>query len=90
MVKIQPFGDRVVVEILTPEEKVGGLIVPTSKEKSNKGLVVASGDGEDAGKIKVGDIVLFTVGTGLNYSTGTSDFKVLNVRDIIGKVIGEE
>ena len=56
MVQIQPFGDRVVVEVLTPEEVVGGLIVPTSKDKSNKGLVVAVGDGEDAKSIEQGDI----------------------------------
>ena len=90
MVQIQPFGDRVVIEILTPEEVVGGLIVPTNKDKSNKGLVVAVGDGEDTKSIKQGDIVLFQLGTGLSYSTETADYKVLNVRDIIGKIVEGE
>ena len=86
MVRIEPFGDRVVVEILTPEEVVGGLVVPTSKEKSNKGLVVAVGDGKEVQSIKEGETVLFTVGTGINYTTETTDFKVLNVRDIVAKL----
>lgn len=90
MVEIQPFGDRVVIEVLTPEEIVGGLVVPTSKDKSNKGLVVAVGDGEDTKGINEGDIVLFQLGTGLNYSTETTDYKVLNVRDIIGKIVEGE
>ena len=86
MVRIEPFGDRVVVEILTPEEVVGGLVVPTSKEKSNKGLVVAVGDGKEVQSIKKDEIVLFTVGTGINYTTETTDFKILNVRDIVAKL----
>lgn len=89
MTKIQPFGDRVTVEVICPEEIVGGLIVPSSKEKSNKGKVVAVGDGEEVKKIKIGDIVIFPLGMGLNYSTDEADFKVLNVKDILGKVIGE-
>lgn len=90
MVQIQPFGDRVVIEVLTPEEVVGGLIIPTNKDKSNKGLVVAVGDGEDTKGINEGDIVLFQLGTGLSYSTETADYKVLNVRDIIGKIVEGE
>lgn len=90
MVQIQPFGDRVVLEILTPEEVVGGLIVPTSKDKSNKGLVVAVGDGENTKGINKGDLVLFQVGSGLSYSTETQDYRVINVRDIIGKIVEGE
>ena len=86
MVRIEPFGDRVVIEILTPEEIVGGLVVPTSKEKSNRGLVVAVGDGEEVQALKEGETVLFNVGTGINYTTESADYKVLNVRDIVAKL----
>ncbi len=90
MVQIKPFGDRVVIEVIAPDEVVaGGLIVPTSKEKSNKGLVVSVGDGEDAQKIKEGDIVIFPLGAGLGYSTETNDYRVLGVKDIVGKIIKE-
>lgn len=88
MAKIQPFGDRVVVEVITPDEvTLGGLIVPTSKEKSNKGVVVGVGDGEEARKIKEGDILVFSINSGLNYSTDTSDYKVLDIKDIVGKIV---
>lgn len=87
MTKIQPFGDRVVVEVLTPEQVVGGLVIPTSKEKSNKGLVVAVGDGKDVQSVKVNDVVIFTLGAGLNYTTDEKDYKILGIRDIVGKVV---
>ena len=88
--KIQPFGDRVVIKLLIQEENIGGLIVPVSKEKTNKGVVVAVGDGEEVSKITIGDIILFQLGTGLNYSTEKDDYKVLNARDIVGRIIEGE
>ena len=87
MVQIQPFGDRVTIEVIAPEQIIGGLVVPSSKEKSNRGLVVAVGDGENLGNIKVGDTIVFQLGTGLNYATEDKDYKVLNIRDILGKVV---
>ena len=87
MIKIQPFGDRVAVEILSPEQIVGGLYVPTDKNKSNKGLVVAVGDGKEVGSIKVGDVVIFTLNSGLKYTSEDKDYRVLGVRDIVGKVV---
>ena len=88
--KIQPFGDRVVIKLLVQEENIGGLIVPVSKEKTNRGVVVAVGDGEEVSKIVVGDVILFQLGTGLNYSTEKDDYKVLNARDIVGRIIEGE
>ena len=88
--KIQPFGDRIVIKLLIQEENIGGLIVPVSKEKTNKGVVVAVGDGEEVSKIAIGDIILFQLGTGLNYSTEKDDYKVLNARDIVGRIIEGE
>ena len=88
--KIQPFGDRVVIKLLVQEENIGGLIVPVSKEKTNRGIVIAVGDGEEVSKIVVGDVVIFQLGTGLNYSTEKDDYKVLNARDIVGRIIEGE
>lgn len=88
--KIQPFGDRVVIKLLVQEENIGGLIVPVSKEQTNRGVVVAVGDGEEVSKIVVGDVILFQLGTGLNYSTEKDDYKVLNARDIVGRIIEGE
>lgn len=89
MTKLQPFGNRVAVLIKDSEENIGGIILPTAKEKSNKGTVVAVGDGEDVKKINIGDILIFSLNSGLNYSDEEGDYKVIEVRDIIGKVIGE-
>ncbi len=68
-VKIQPLGDRVVVEREASESKTaGGIVLPDSaKDKPSRGKVIAIGDGRllDDGsrsklQVKVGDNVLFT------------------------------
>ena len=96
---IQPFGDKVLVKILMPEETVAGglLVAPVSKEKSNKGLVAAVGEGVTLPDgsvrplcVKVGDTVLFTQNAGINFSTGKEDYKVISAKDILGKFIDDE
>jgi chaperonin GroES len=67
--KIQPLGDRVVVEREASEERTaGGIVLPdTAKDKPSRGTVIAVGEGRllDDGsrgglQVKVGDKVLFT------------------------------
>jgi chaperonin GroES len=67
--KIQPLGDRVVVQREESEERTaGGIVLPdTAKDKPSRGTVIAIGDGRllDDGsrsklQVKVGDKVLFT------------------------------
>ena len=67
--KIQPLGDRVVVEREEAKEKTaGGIVLPdTAKDKPQRGKVIAIGDGRitkdgkrRALQVKVGDQVLFT------------------------------
>ena len=89
MVMLQPFGDRIAVKVLYLEQNLGGLIIPVAKDKSNRGVVIAVGDGEGVQKIKINDIVIFNLGSGLSYSDSDGDYRVLDLRDIIGKVIGE-
>ena len=68
-VKLQPLGDRVVVEREESEAKTaGGIVLPdTAKDKPSRGKVIAVGNGKllDDGKrgalqVRVGDKVLFT------------------------------
>jgi chaperonin GroES len=68
-IKIQPLGDRVVVEREESEAKTaGGIVLPdTAKDKPSRGKVIAIGDGRllDDGtrsklQVKVGEKVLFT------------------------------
>ena len=89
MTKLQPFGIRVAVLLEDKEENLGGIIVTTSKNNSNRGVVAAVGDGKDVKDIKVGDTVIFSLHSGIDYSEDTLSYKVIDLRDIIGKVIGE-
>ena len=68
-IKLQPLGDRVVVEREESESKTaGGIVLPDSaKDKPSRGTVIAVGDGRllDDGtrgklQVKIGDKVLFT------------------------------
>jgi chaperonin GroES len=67
--KIQPLGDRVVVEREEAEQKTsGGILLPDSaQDKPSRGTIISVGTGRvlDDGKraplqVKVGDKVLFT------------------------------
>lgn len=85
--KIEPFGERVAIKILQPEEKTaGGLIVATSKSSSNRGEVVALGQ-DIKGNFKLGDRVIFLQGSGINYTDGTEEYKVVNAKDVVCKII---
>ena len=59
--KVQPLDDRVLVQPMEKEEKVGSIIIPdTAKEKPSIGKVIAVGTDEEIKElIKVGDEVLF-------------------------------
>ena len=51
-VKLKPLADRVLVEPLAAEEKVGGIYIPdTAKEKPQKGKVIAIGPGDKDNKM---------------------------------------
>ena len=89
MTKLQPFGNRIAVQIQALEENLGGIIVTTSKDKSNRGLVVAVGDGGDVQNIKEGDTVIFSMNAGISYTDENNSYRVVDIRDVIGKVIGE-
>ena len=90
--KIQPLGDRVLVEPLEAEEKtLGGIIIPdTAKEKQQKGKVIAAGKGRvnEEGKltpleVKVNDQVLFGRYTGTEVKIGGSDYLIIKEDDIL-------
>jgi chaperonin GroES len=96
--KLQPLGDRVVVEREEAREKTaGGIVLPdTAKDKPQKGKVLAVGDGRltKDGKrrplqVKVGDHVLFTSYAGDEFKLN-GEKKVLLMRedDILAVVEG--
>ena len=85
--KFQPFGERIVVKVLAIDEVTeSGLIVTTkSKEHSNRGLVEAIGE-EVKDYIKTGDTVIFNKGAGTMYTSNSDDFRILSIRDVLGKI----
>src|SRR3989338_3804794 len=91
--KIQPLGDRVLVEPLEAEEKSsGGIVIPdTAKEKQQKGKVIAVGKGRvsEEGKltpleVRVNDQVLFGRYSGTEIKVGVSDYLIIKEDDILG------
>lgn len=91
--KIQPFGERIVVKIVKPEERTaGGLLMVSvvSVQSSKRGIVEAIGD-DVKEYVKVGDLVIFnTNSSGIKYTDCNEDYVILNIRDVYGKVISEE
>lgn len=96
--KIQPLGDRVVVEREEAQAKTaGGIVLPdNAKDKPQKGKVLSIGEGRITkdGKrrplqVKAGDTVLFTSYAGDEFKVD-GDKKVLLMRedDILAVVEG--
>jgi len=93
--KIQPLGDRVLVEPAKEDEvKKGGIIIPDSaKEKPTTGKVIAIGTGklDDAGKkipfnVKVGDKVLMPKYGGTEVKMNDKDYQIMREEDILGVI----
>jgi chaperonin GroES len=96
-VRLQPLGDRVVVQREEAEERTtGGILLPdTARDKPTRGTVLAVGDGKllDDGtrgkmQVKVGDRILFTSYAPQEIRLGEDDILLLSERDILA-VLGE-
>lgn len=94
--KIQPLGDRVVVEREESEAvTAGGIVLPdTAKDKPARGKIVSVGDGRllDNGtrapfQVKVGDRVLFTSYAGDEFKLDDRELMLMREEDILA-VIG--
>ena len=91
--KIQPLGDRVLVEPVKEDEvKKGGIIIPdTAKEKPIQGEIIAVGQGRvnEEGKlrpldVKKGDRILFGKYAGTEIKIDGDDFLMMREEDILG------
>ena len=93
---LKPLGDRVLVEIIEEAEQktAGGLYVPDSaKEKSQRGKVIAVGNGKmlDNGTrvaldVKEGDTVYFAKYGGTEVTLEGKNYSILAERDILAIV----
>jgi chaperonin GroES len=83
---IKPLADRVVVEPAQAEEKTAvGIIIPdTAKEKPQKGLIVAVGNGkkDEPITVKVGDSVLYGKYSGTEITIDGKDYLIMRESDI--------
>ena len=92
---VTPLGDRVLVKVISQEQKTaGGIILPdTAKEKPQIGEVVAVGKGKvnDDGTrqpvdVQVGDRVFFSKYGGTDIKIREEDYVLLSERDILATV----
>ncbi|HOV28983.1 MAG TPA: co-chaperone GroES [Synergistales bacterium] len=92
---LKPLADRVVVKVLTLEEKTrGGIVLPdTAKEKPQEAKVMAVGSGKVlengqklAPEVKVGDRVLFGKYSGTEVKVDGEEYLILSERDILAIV----
>ncbi len=95
-IKLQPLGDRVVVERAASEAvTAGGIVLPDSaKDKPARGVILSVGDGRllDDGsrsefQVKVGDNVLFTSYAGEEFKMDDQELTLMREEDILA-VIG--
>lgn len=94
-IKLQPLGDRVVVEREEAEERTsGGIVLPdTAKDKPSRGTVLAVGNGKllDDGsrsklQVKVGDKVLFTSYAPETVKLGEEELLLMREEDILAVI----
>lgn len=92
---IRPLGDKIVIRVIEDAEQTsGGIFIPDSaKEKSQKGEVIAVGEGKvnekgdrDPMDVKVGEIVLFAKYAGTDVKIEKQDLKIMSVQDVLGVI----
>ena len=93
-IKLQPLGDRVVVQPSEEEEITkGGIILPdTVKEKPQRGVIIAVGPGrlDEEGKripmeVKKGDKVIYSKYAGSEIKQDNKEVLILRESDILAK-----
>ena len=89
--KLQPLGDRILIEPVAVEEKKGGIWIPeVAKEKPQEGIVRSLGQGkrDDHGEripfdVKVGDRVLVSKYGGTEIKLDGKEYKLTCADDIL-------
>lgn len=86
--KVQPLDDRVLVEPVEEEEKVGSIVIPdTAKEKPMTGKIIAVGtDKELKELVKAGDMVIFGKYSGQEIKIEGKKHLIISRSDLLAKV----
>ncbi len=91
-IKLQPLGDRVVVEREESESRTrGGIVLPDSaKDKPSRGKVISVGDGRllddgsrSAMQVKVGDRVIFSSYAGETFRVDDRELLLMREDEIL-------
>ena len=84
--KVKPLADRVIIEPAKQEERTaGGIIIPdTAKEKPQKGIVLAVGNGkkDEPMTVKAGDTVIYGKYSGTELSFEGKEYLIMKESDI--------
>ena len=87
---VKPLADRVLVEPMQAETKTAsGIIIPdNAKEKPQKAVVVAVGNGtkDHSMTVKVGDQVLYGKYSGTELKYEGKDYLIMSEKDILAIV----
>ena len=94
--KLEPLGDRLIVEATEEEETTSsGIVLPdTAKEKPQRGRVLAVGPGalNEHGErvaldIEVGDEIVYSKYGGTEITVEGDDYLILRETDVLAKVV---
>ncbi len=94
-IRLQPMGERIVVQREESEETTaGGIVLPDSaREKPARGTVVAIGSGKllddgsrAASQLKEGDAVLFSSYAGENVEIDDVEYLLMREEDVLAVV----
>lgn len=89
-VSIRPLHDRVIIERIEERTTASGIVIPSTGEKPQRGLVKATGPGKFENgtlqklEVKVGDEVLFGKYSGTEVKVDGKDLLVMREEDIMG------
>ena len=93
---LKPLEDRIVVKPLDAEEKTaGGILLPDSaKEKPQRGVVVAAGEGRllvngsrAEMNVAVDDEVIYGKYSGSDVEVDGEQYKILRESDVLAKIV---
>jgi chaperonin GroES len=92
---LKPLGDRIVVKVVSKEERTkGGIVLPdTAKEKPQEGEVMSVGTGkilENGQKlpleVKVGDRIIFSKYAGTEVKIDGEEYVIFSERDVLAVI----
>lgn len=84
MTRFTPNDDRVLIEPVPVDEKLGSIFIPDrAKDKPSKGTVIEIGD-DPAIKYKSGDRVIYGKYAGSVITIDNKDFLIMRNADIFG------